>query len=135
MCGGNFRSIRYPFEHAEFCTKRCLDHYFSARALPVQRPRVRKIRLKRVGRNEIVWADALFPDELHLPPFADDHLASLPAVHSSICAPFLKVIEHWPINSIVQVFSTSRPKQLGPSERRLGRIVDGSFSEVGRHVC
>ena len=26
MCGGDFRSIRYPFEHAEFCTKRCLDH-------------------------------------------------------------------------------------------------------------
>jgi hypothetical protein len=54
MCGGNFRSVRYPFEHAEFCTKRCLDHYFAARARPVQRPRVRKIELKRVGRNEIV---------------------------------------------------------------------------------
>ena len=27
-----FSIIPYPFEHAEFCTKRCLDHYFVARA-------------------------------------------------------------------------------------------------------
>ena len=54
MCGGNFRSIRYPFEHAEFCTKRCLDDYFAARALPEQSgPRVRKSGLKS-GRNGTV---------------------------------------------------------------------------------
>ena len=55
MCGGNFRSIRYPFEHAEFCTKRRLDHYFAARALPGQSgPRVRKSGLKRAGRSGTV---------------------------------------------------------------------------------
>ena len=34
MCGGNFRSIGYPFGRAEFCTKRCLDRYLADRAGP-----------------------------------------------------------------------------------------------------
>jgi hypothetical protein len=52
MCGGNFRSIRYAFEHAEFCTKRCLDGYLAVRAGRGRiNPRVRKTGLKRTGRN------------------------------------------------------------------------------------
>ena len=55
MCGGNFRSIRYPFEHAEFCTKRCLDRYLAAGPGRGRvGPRVRKTGLKRAGRNGTV---------------------------------------------------------------------------------
>jgi hypothetical protein len=31
MCGGDFRSIRYRFERAQFCTKRCLDRHLATR--------------------------------------------------------------------------------------------------------
>jgi hypothetical protein len=31
MCGGDFRSIRYRFERAQFCTKRCLDRHLASR--------------------------------------------------------------------------------------------------------
>ena len=72
MCGGNFRSIRYPFEHAEFCTKRCLDRYF----LPGPcRGRAahefERVVQKRAGRNGTVEpVPSSFPDEFApaLPP-------------------------------------------------------------------
>ena len=55
MCGGNFRSIGYPFGRAEFCTKRCLDRYLADRAGPRQSgQRVRKSGLKRAGRSGTV---------------------------------------------------------------------------------
>jgi hypothetical protein len=53
MCGGNFRSIGYPFGRAEFCTKRCLDRYLADRGGQTEWPTSSKkwIEESRKKRN------------------------------------------------------------------------------------
>jgi hypothetical protein len=54
MCGGNIRSIRYPIERVEFCTKHCLDRYLEDRASPRQNDLRIRNGLKRVARSGTV---------------------------------------------------------------------------------